>query len=76
LGSLRLDLSTTINKFDKAFKIARKNNEDRSGMLNKDCENLRESTNKLRNLVGLIQSKIDNCEVAMGVYSGKEKHKV
>lgn len=30
LGSMRLDLATTINKFDKAFKIARKNNEDRS----------------------------------------------
>lgn len=51
LGSMRLDLATTINKFDKAFKIARKNNEDRSEALNKDCERLRESSNKLKSLV-------------------------
>lgn len=76
LGSLRLDLTTVVNKLDKAFKMARKNNEDRSGLLNKECERLREGSNKLRQLVGLIQEKIDGCEGAMGVYSGKERHKV
>ncbi len=73
---MRLDLTTTINKFDKAFKIARKNNEDRSEALNKDCERLRESSNRLKKMLETIKEKIDNCEGAMGLYSGKEKQKV
>jgi hypothetical protein len=71
LGSLRLELATAINKFDKGFKLARKNYEDRSELLNKDCSNLRESTNKLKQMAALIQQKIDKCEQAMGIYSGK-----
>jgi len=62
LGSLRLDLVTTINKFDKGFKLARKNNEERSELLDKDCRHLRESTNKLKLMVALIQEKMDKCE--------------
>jgi hypothetical protein len=73
---MRLDLATTINKFDKAFKITRKNNEDRSEAMNKDCERLREGSSRLKHLVETIKEKIDNCEGAMGLYSGKERHKV
>jgi hypothetical protein len=71
LGSMRLDLLTTINKFDKFFKISKKNDEDRSRMLNLDCDRLRESTASLKGMVSAIQAKIDRCEGVMGVYSGK-----
>jgi hypothetical protein len=41
LGSLKLDLASSIGKFNKSFKLSKKNDEDRSKALNFDCQKLR-----------------------------------
>ena len=64
------------NKLDKAFKLGKKYDEDRSLALKKDCDALQASTNNLRGLTSTLQAKMDNLETVMGIYSGKEKHKV
>ena len=56
---LKLELMTTVNKFDKAFKLSRKHDEDRSRALQMDCDKLRESTTHLKSLSSRIQSKLD-----------------
>ena len=64
------------NRLDKTFKLAKKYDEDRTLALKKDCDALRQSSISLRNLCSLLQSKMDNLENVMGIYSGKEKHKL
>lgn len=56
---LKLDLMTTINKFDKAFKLSKKHDEDRSHALQMDCDKLRESSSHLKSLALAIQQKLD-----------------
>jgi len=58
------------------FKIARKHDEDRTNALKVDCDKLRESTGGLKSMMSTLQNKIDACENVMGIYSGKEKHKI
>ena len=76
LGLLKLELSTDINKFEKSFKLSKKHNEDRTQQIKKDCDLLREGSNKLKGMMSHLQSKIDKCESFMGIYSGKEKHRL
>ena len=66
-----MDLTAQANKLDKAFKIAKKHDEDRSQHIKNDCDRLREGSKKLRALMALLQSKADQCESIMGIYSGK-----
>jgi hypothetical protein len=54
LGSLRFDLQTVISKFDKTFKLSKKNDEDRSHALNLDCHKLRESSTNLKSIVSTL----------------------
>ncbi len=74
LGMLKLELQTTVNKFDKMFKMSKKHDEDRSQQIKVDSDRARESSKKLVKMMALLQSKIDNCERVMGISSGKEKH--
>ena len=57
---LRLELMTTVNKFDKAFKVARKHDEDRSRALQFDCGKLREGSAHLKSLAAVIEAKLDS----------------
>jgi hypothetical protein len=73
---LKLELSTELNKFEKMFKLSKKHNEDRTLQVKKDCDLLREGSRKLKGMMSHLQSKIDQCETFMGIYSGKEKHRL
>ena len=73
---LNLELTGQANKLDKTFKLAKKYDEDRSLALKKDCDCLLKSTQNLRSMCSLLQAKLDNLENVMGIYSGKERHKV
>jgi hypothetical protein len=61
---------------EKYFKLSKKNDEDRSKALKVDCDRLRESSRALLAKMSELSTRMDNCETAMGIYSGKEKHKV
>lgn len=76
LGMLKLELSTEINKFEKTFKLAKKHNEDRTHQIKKDCDLLRDGSKKLKGMMAHLQAKMDQCESFMGIYSGKEKHRL
>ena len=71
-----MELQTSANKLEKTFKIAKKHDEDRGRQLKLDCDQLKESSKKLKGMMELLASKLDNCERVMGLYSGKEKHKL
>lgn len=71
LGSLNLELMGQANKLEKTFKLAKKYDEDRTLALKKDCDALRQSSQNIRNMCSIIQSKMDNLENIMGIYSGK-----
>lgn len=73
---IKLELSTELNKFEKTFKLAKKHNEDRTQLIKKDCDLLREGSRKLKGMMVQLQAKIDQCESFMGIYSGKEKHRL
>ena len=73
---LNLELMGQANKLEKAFKLGKKYDEDRCLAIKKDCDSLRASTTNLRSLCSTLQSKMDKLENVMGIYSGKEKHKV
>ena len=51
---------TTVNKFDKAFKVARKHDEDRSRALQTDCSRVREGSAHLKSLAAVIEAKLDS----------------
>lgn len=68
---LKLQLQTEANKLDKAFKVAKKHDEDRSQHLKNNCDGLLKSSRRMKGLLSQLQSKLDKCESVMGVYSGK-----
>ena len=76
LGMLNLELMGQANKLDKTFKLSKKYDEDRSKAIKKDCDALLASSQNLRSLTNILKSKIDSLENIMGIYSGKEKHKI
>ena len=71
LGMLRLQLTTEANKLEKAFKLAKKHDEDRTQYLKNDCDGLLKTRRKMKALLGHLQTRLDKCESVMGVYSGK-----
>lgn len=71
LGMLKLQLNTEVNKMDKAFKLAKKHNEDRTQYLKNDCDGLLKGSRKMKGLLSHLQIKLDKCESVMGLYSGK-----
>lgn len=73
---MNLELMGQANKLDKTFKLAKKYDEDRSKALKKDCDALQASSKNLKAMTSLLQQKLDNLENVMGIYSGREKHKV
>lgn len=58
------------------FKLSKKHDEDRNQQIKVDCDHLREGSKKLKGMVALLQSRMDQCEIVMGIYSGKEKHRL
>ncbi len=56
--------------------MSKKHDEDRNQQIKVDCDRLREGSKKLKGMVSLLQSKMDQCEIVMGIYSGKEKHRL
>lgn len=64
-------MQTNINKLEKMFKLSKKHDEDRNQQIKVDCDHLREGSKKLKGMMGLLQTKIDECERTMGIYSGK-----
>ena len=73
---LNLELTGQANKLDKTFKLAKKYDEDRCLALKKDCDSLMKNTQELRSMCSTLQAKLDGLENVMGIYSGKERHKV
>ena len=73
---LSLELTGQANKLDKTFKLAKKYDEDRNLALKKECDALTKSSVQLRSMVSSLQAKLDGLENVMGIYSGKERHKV
>lgn len=71
LGMIKLQLNTEVNKLDKAFKLAKKHNEDRTQYLKNDCDGLLKRSRKMKGMLSLLQTKLDKCESVMGLYSGK-----
>ena len=65
-----------INNRDKFAKMVRTANEERTERLKNDCQRLHDSSIRLKNLMEQINGRIDSIEFTMGIYSGKEKHKV
>jgi seryl-tRNA synthetase len=76
LAELRNNLQLQVNKLDKLFKVSKKNDEDHTKTLKLDCDRLRESTQGLKQTLNLLVNKLDHCENVMGIYSGKEKHRL
>lgn len=68
---LKLQLHTEANKLDKAFKVAKKHDEDRTQYLKSNCDGLLKSSRKMKALLSQLHSRLDKCESVMGVYSGK-----
>lgn len=58
------------------FKISKTHDEERTQALKVDCDKLRKSSQDIQATMALLQKKMDNCEAVMGMYSGKEKHKI
>ena len=73
---LKLELSGQANQLDKMFKLSRNHDEEKSRALKADCDALTKSSRDLRHMMGELMLRVDKCEQVMGIYSGKEKHKV
>ena len=56
--------------------MVRKVNEDRTQHLKDDCQKLNDSSIRIKNLMDSLLKRADQIEYTMGIYSGKEKHKL
>ena len=50
--------------------------EKRTTALRKNCTSLKESTKKISTIMENLNIRLDLIENIMGIYSGKEKHKI
>ena len=76
LGDHKQKLMLKINGLDKQTKLIRKEKEDKSNKINIDCQNLSNSSPQRKKMLRGLEERIDLMKNTMGMYSGKEKHKV
>ena len=72
LGSTKMKLQMETQLLQKAFRMAKNEDEERSQQVKMDCDRLRQGTKQLTAMVALLHRKTDQCETVMGSYTGKE----